>query len=1406
MKRNKFNKIKNASYSFFALSVLTLTLSLFFSLSVRAQCITVYPHVDDFEAAPTWTAFTAPTSTWTSSDWAWGHPNHAYVIQSAGSGTNCWCVGKLTGAFYNFWQQSYVQSPCFNFTNLQYPHVKFKLFYDSEYKYDGANLQSSIDGGTTWQDVGTVGGTAANPIPEATDCNTENWYNYTDIDYLNDPTGFVTSKHGWCGNVEAGGVGWDTTVRGGVMPYSGTTCQGGHGLGHWVTAQHCLTGLAGQPNVLLRFTFAAGFSCNDFDGFAFDSVAVSNGIINTTTVTNVCAGTSLTFNSGAAACPTTTWAWTFGDGGTSTAQNPSHTYTPGIYTVSLIASGGACNPPDTATQVIHVLGVSITSFTNATCTTPGQATALASNGTAPTYSWSNGATTPTATGLTPGTYTVTVSDPSTTCPTNTTVTITEPNPIVISLTSTPVTCNSSNGTASTVTISGGTPPYTTFSWSPIGGTAATASNLPAGLYSLTVTDANNCTGTQTVQVTNASGPQVTVSSTSVTCFGASTGTGSTSVTGGAAPITYSWSTGATTPSVTGLSNGIYTVIVTDASPCSVTNTITISQPTQITTVTSSTAATCGHLNGMASITVSGGTPGYTYNWSPTGGNTANATGLGANTYTISGQDANACTYSAQVTVTQQSAVNVTVSSTPASCGNNNGTATAMATGGFPATTGYTYTWSPAGGNTNMASNLAPSGVIYSVTVGDSLGCTTTQTVNVANHPSPVLTISSTSITCNGLTNGTASVSINAGTGTSPFTYTWSPAGGNNAGATNLGIGTYTVNVTDSYSCTATASDTINQPPALTVTASGTSATCGHANGSTTCTATGGTPNYTYAWLPAGGNNATASNLFGNITYSVTVTDANHCVQTASVLVNGTPALTLSVPTTTNVTCNGGNNGAISVTPGGGTGAITYTWVTSGGNNATATGLSASVGGTTYTVFATDAVGCPANAVATINEPPPFIITATIDSICLGQTGFVGITNFSGGNSGPYTWTSTDGVTTSGIMTNPPTNNTTYTPTTTTSYTVAAQDSKGCAASAVATIFVLTPLNITVSTNDTVCPGKPVQLSVTSESGGLGAGHYTVTWLPWDSIKNSIVINPQSTTTYTAVLSDGCTVVNATATGTVNVYPIPTISYSATPVAGCAPLTANFSPVGGGSNLIDDSWSWNFGDGTTSPAPNGVSHTYNTPGLYHPILHVETINHCPDSSGFVDVIQVYPQPIANFTASSYTTDIYDNTIHFTDLSTCSPVATCSIVSTVWNFIGQNNPSPNVQNPTYTFYPEGTYSVMLTVVNQYGCQDEITEEIVITPYFTFYAPNCVTPNGDGLNEVFLPIGEGWDLNQFDLWIFDRWGLMFHHTTNPYGGWDGTKNDHKVQEDTYVWKVSLFDVFGNPHEFNGIVSVVK
>src|ERR1700752_1466288 len=201
------SKIK-AFYPFSLLNILILIISCYFSASLIAQpCITTYPHVEDFETAATWTAYTAPTSSVAgTSDWAWGSPNHTYVIHSAGSGAKCWSVGTLTGAFYNYNQESYVQSPCYDFTNLQYPHILLKIFYDSEYKYDGANLQTSINGGATWQDVGTCGGTNAAPIPEPNDCNTNNWYNYPGINYLDNPAGFVPSKNGWWGNTQAGGV------------------------------------------------------------------------------------------------------------------------------------------------------------------------------------------------------------------------------------------------------------------------------------------------------------------------------------------------------------------------------------------------------------------------------------------------------------------------------------------------------------------------------------------------------------------------------------------------------------------------------------------------------------------------------------------------------------------------------------------------------------------------------------------------------------------------------------------------------------------------------------------------------------------------------------------------------------------------------------------------------------------------------------------------------------------------------------------------------------------------------------------------------------------------------------------------------------------------------------------------
>ncbi len=518
------------------------TVFCFSCLLINAQ-ITTFPYLEDFETGPAWTAFTAATSTNpASSDWAWGTPNHTYVIKTAGNGNKCWCAGGLSGAFYNNWEQSYVKSPVFNFTNLLYPHIKFKLFYDCEYHFDGGNLQYSINGGATWNDVGTVGGTAASPIPETNDCNTQNWYNYPSINYLNNPAGFVTSKHGWCGNTQNGGVGWDPAS-------AGTNCVGGNGPGHWITAEHCLTGCAGQPNVILRFTFGSGFSCNNFDGLAFDSVGISNGVPNSADFISTCGlGNTISFTSTFAPCPqTNAWSWNFGDpssGATNTVttQNASHTFSgPGTYTVVLIAKGGACNPPDTITKVVQVLSAAVTSYTNVSCFggTNGAAVATVSLGILPlTYAWSpSGGSATTAAGLAAGNYSFTVTDANG-CQKTSTVAITQPPAIVASITPSNITCNGlANGTA-TLTASGGVAPLN-YTWSPTGGNGITATALNAGNFTTTVTDANTCTKTVTFSITQPAAINTSVLSTDPLC--AALGSATITASGGTGALSYSWS-------------------------------------------------------------------------------------------------------------------------------------------------------------------------------------------------------------------------------------------------------------------------------------------------------------------------------------------------------------------------------------------------------------------------------------------------------------------------------------------------------------------------------------------------------------------------------------------------------------------------------------------------------------------------------------------------------------------------------------------------------------------------------------------------------------------------------------------------------------------------------------------------
>ncbi|MDM1405983.1 hypothetical protein HX039_18070, partial [Myroides marinus] len=224
---------------------------------------------------------------------------------------------------------------------------------------------------------------------------------------------------------------------------------------------------------------------------------------------------------------------------------------------------------------------------------------------------------------------------------------------------TDVNCYGESNGSAIVSVSGGTAPYT-YSWAPSGGTAATATGLAPGNYTVTVTDANACTTTASVTIDQPTAPLTTTTSkTDVSCNGESNGTATVTATGGTAPYTYSWApSGGTAATATGLAAGTYTVTVTDANACTTTASVTIDQPTApLTTTTSKTDVSCnGESNGTATVTATGGTAPYTYSWAPSGGTAATATGLAAGTYTVTITDANACTTTVTATITEPNVV------------------------------------------------------------------------------------------------------------------------------------------------------------------------------------------------------------------------------------------------------------------------------------------------------------------------------------------------------------------------------------------------------------------------------------------------------------------------------------------------------------------------------------------------------------------------------------------------------------------------------------------------------------------------------------------------------------------------------------------------------------------------------
>jgi len=850
--------------------------------------------------------------------------------------------------------------------------------------------------------------------------------------------------------------------------------------------------------------------------------------------------------------------------------------------------------------------------------------------------------------------------------------------------------------------------------------------------------------------------------------------------GGFSPYTYSWApTGQTNQTATGLCAGTYTVTVTDV--CANTSTASVvltATPLSVTVAVNAQVKCNGSCTGSATANVVLATSPYTYKWAPTAQTTATATGLCAGNYTVTVTDKNGCTGTASVAITQPAALvpNILTQTNILCNGAATGSVSAKASGGVAP---YTYKWSPTNQTTGTATGLS-SGV-YTLTVTDSNACMATITATITQPTQVTATFTINNVLCNG---GTGSATVTASGGESPYTYLWMPTNQATATATGLSAGAYTIKVTDNNGCTLTNGVSITQPAVLSVTTTNTHAYCNLPNGTATANVSGGTGTYTYSWNPGSQTTAKATGLLVG-SYTVSITDNHHCTTSASVTITQPTLATASITSTTNVGCHNGSNGSATITGNGGTTPYTYLWNPGGQTTATATGLFA----LSYTATVTDNNGCSATATTTLTEPTQ--ITASISEpkiICKDSTGIL-IANASGGTP-PYKYNWSSGAT-GGIAT--------ITPIATNDYSVIVTDNNGCTASANIVLQYGPAFAVDITGKKSVCVGDST-LICANAIGAIDGVFYQ--WAPVNSTNGCILVSPSIASVYTVTVVDGCGS-TTTAQTTIIGEPSPIVSMGVNFSQGCEPFCVQFINQSVLSKGQVGQYVWDFGDGDSSRNKSPI-YCYKTAGQYNVSLTVISDSGCSATLKKINMLTIYAPPKAAFSYSPNPTTIETATIQFADKSK-DPNGN-NVIYWTWNFGDRSDSSSNQQNPTHTYHDTGMYCVNLTVMSREGCTDTTTNCLIIEPDFKLYIPSAFTPNQDGRNETFQPVGQY--VKNFEMYIFNRWGTQIFHSTNLNQGWNGEVNGtgQISPEDVYIYKIMVTDAQNNFHSYIGNVTLLK
>jgi gliding motility-associated-like protein len=1026
-------------------------------------------------------------------------------------------------------------------------------------------------------------------------------------------------------------------------------------------------------------------------------------------------------------------------------------------------------------------------------------TANGGGGTPPyTYLWNTGATT-SSIYVNVGTYIVTIGDSSGCPPTYDTVIVTAfSNPITanagtnqnVCLDNLPINLQGVVTGVTTGIWSGGLGSYSTSN------TALNAVYTPSpveianGSVSLVLTTTGNGTcpaGVDTVTYSLVDfTANVSVTTIPVSCNGGSNGSATIAISGNQTPYTCYWNTvpAQSGNTVAGLSAGTYAVTIVNSLGCDSIISVTITEPTVLTTsITNTQNVSCnGGSNGLATVTAYGGSAPYTYQWSTSAfsQNTSTAGNIPAGIHSVTVTDANGCTSVSSAVITEpSSSISVTISTTDVSCfGLADGQIALTVTGGVPP---YSFAWSLNAGNqlSNVATNLSAGS--YGVVISDNFGCRSISGI-IVSEPAPLTNnLSLTHVSCFGSNDGEAQLQIFGGT--APYVYTWSANSntGNQNSASSLSAGTYSVTVTDQNNCTLDSLFDIVQPLAINLTTSINDINCnGGSNGSATISPTGGTPPYSIVWMTNIGvqmgmnaNNLTSGN------YTVSVTDSLGCVETANISVTQPDSLVLQMDFIS-PQCNGMANGAAEAIVSGGTLPYNYDWDANTGfqNTPIATGLNAGP----YNITVVDANNCLVTSTITVTEPDPLVISLTGNStICPFDTVDM-LVNASGGNGGNnFYWNH-------GLPNANPVN---VSPVYDMTYIVYVKDTLGCKSNydtLQMEVINLYQNQMNVTSAGNVCLGESTTITSTYSAATSNLFYQWNANIPGGL--GSFTVTPTTTTTYVLTITDQCnnSIVDSVK---VQVNLPPVVELPEQIAVGCAPLTVQF--FDSLNAAIPLQYTWYFGDGSSTNLES-PEHIYFDEGKYFVTLEAMTLEGCTATTDGSSYVIVKPSPKSDFTADKWESDTREMEFVFTDLSE-------GATKIVW-FFGDGDSLVNATNPTYTFPTYGSYSVKLASMNFYGCTDTLTQEVKIKPYYNFDVPNAFVPNrfgGNGgyydlnnpTNEVFYPISEF--VQNYRLIVYNRWGEMVFESTDINIGWDGYYRGQLSPQDVYVWKVDITYVDG-------------